>query len=203
LLSPGQRQAFDFCGQKIMFTKVIGIATSMLCASHLLAQTAVPNAEKINWPPKYEPSKSKFFVHNEIEVNAPAEIVWDILLRAEEWPKWYKGAKNVALSPPADSVLQADAVFRWKTMGLDFESTIREFAPPFRLSWESKKRSIQGYHAWLIVPTERGCRVVTDESQRGWLTFFEKTFQPRKLRRLHDVWLAEIKKKAEAQAQLP
>ena len=54
------------------------------------------------------------------------------------------------------------------------------------------------YHAWLILPTETGCKVITDESQNGWLTFFEKTFQPKKLKKLHDVWLTELKKKAEA-----
>ncbi|MCH7403341.1 hypothetical protein ACFOUP_08165 [Belliella kenyensis] len=30
-----------------------------------------------------------------------------------------------------------------------------------------------------------------------WLTFFEKTFQPIKLKKLHDIWLAELKIKNE------
>ena len=72
--------------------------------------------------------------------------------------------------------------------------------PASRLSWESRKKSIKGYHAWLILPTENGCKLITQESQYGWLTFFEKLFQPNKLRKLHDVWLAEIKNKAELQA---
>lgn len=84
-------------------------------------------------------------------------------------------------------------------MGLNFVSTVKEFEPPYRLSWESKKRSIQGYHAWLIIPTTTGCLVITDESQNGWLTFFEKTFQGKKLKHLHDVWLLELKKRAEQQ----
>jgi uncharacterized protein YndB with AHSA1/START domain len=181
------------------FTWVIG---AVLFGTHLLAQpSAAPHLQTIHWPAEYEPAKTNFFVHNEIEVNAPPEYVWDLLMRAEEWPDWYEGAKNVRLRAAQDSVLRADSVFSWQTMGLKFESTIRELEPPYRLSWESRKRSIQGYHTWLIVPTERGCRVITEESQRGWLTFFEKTFQPRKLHRLHDVWLSEIKKIAEARAR--
>ncbi len=34
---------------------------------------------------------------------------------------------------------------------------------------------------WLIIPTEYGCKLITDESQNGWLTFFEKLFQGKNL----------------------
>lgn len=171
----------------------------LLFCFRLTAQpSSSPDTSTIHWPARYEPSKSKFFVHNEIEVSAPPEVVWGILIDAESWPAWYEGARKVVIRPESDTVLTAQSVFTWKTMGLNFESVIQEFAPPLRLSWESKKKNIQGYHAWLIVPTDYGCKVITDESQNGWLTFFEKTFQPNKLRRLHDVWLREIKKKAEA-----
>ncbi len=160
----------------------------------LSAQTA----GQINWPAEYEPSRSKFYVHNEIDINAPRQVVWDILMQAEQWPDWYEGASGVKILGSGTGLLQASSCFQWKTMGLDFVSAIREFVPNERLSWESEKRSIRGYHAWLIIPTATGCRVVTDESQNGWLTFFEKLFQRNKLRRLHDVWLTELKKKAEA-----
>jgi uncharacterized protein YndB with AHSA1/START domain len=154
-------------------------------------------SEKINFPAEYEPSKSRFFVHNEIEIEAPPEIVWQFLMAAEDWPSWYEGAKNVVVQKPSGGRLQADAVFTWQTMGLRFESRVREFMPAARLSWESRKHSIRGYHAWLILPTAKGCRVITEESQNGWLTFFEKIFQPKKLRRLHDTWLRELKVKSE------
>ena len=82
-------------------------------------------------------------------------------------------------------------------MGLKFESTIKQFEPNRLLAWESQKKSIQCYHVWLIVPTDKGCKVISDESQNGWLTFFEKIFQGKKLKKLHDVWLAALKKKSE------
>lgn len=152
----------------------------------------------INWPEEYEPSRSKFYVHNEIEINTPPAVVWEILMQAEQWPDWYEGASDVRLIDQNSKSLQANSSFSWKTMGLSFVSTVKEFVPNERLSWESKKKSIQGYHAWLIITTQNGCRVITDESQNGWLTFFEKLFQGKKLHRLHDVWLAELKKKAES-----
>ncbi len=152
----------------------------------------------INWPPPYQEDQRKFFVHNEIFIEAPAEVIWQILLEAEDWPNWYEGAENVRILNSTSGALQDTSIFTWKTMGLNFRSTIKEFDAPYRLSWESEKSSIKGYHAWLIIPLENGCRLITDESQYGWLTFFEKTFQPNKLEKLHDIWLAEIKAKAES-----
>lgn len=154
-------------------------------------------ANEINWPENYDPKKAKFYVHNQIEIQASPEKVWQILIEAERWPEFYEGAQQVKIRE--GNILAADAVFDWETMGLNFVSTIREFEPYSRLSWESNKKQIQGYHAWYIKPTAGGCTLITDESQKGWLTFFEKIFQPRKLIRLHDIWLLEIKNKAESQ----
>lgn len=153
--------------------------------------------EKINWPSEYEPSKSKFYVHNEIEIKAKPEVVWEFLIDALKWQSWYKGAKNVSFTNPKETVLNGNSVFNWETMGLKFQSTIKQFEPNRLLAWESKKKSIQGFHVWLIVPTENGCKLITDESQNGWLTFLQKTFQGKKLKKLHDIWLAELKNKSE------
>ncbi len=173
------------------------VLTLALFATSYSVFALQPSAEKIDWPPAYEPSKSKFYIHNEIEINAKPEIVWGFLIDALEWHAWYKGAKNVSFTNPNDAVLNSSTIFKWETMGLKFESTITQFEPNRLLAWESRKKSIQGYHVWLIVPTSEGCKVTTDESQNGWLTFFEKTFQGQKLKKLHDVWLLALKKKSE------
>lgn len=173
----------------------------MTVLSSLSVVAQQDGTEKINWPSNYEPGKSKFYVHNEIEISARPEIVWNILVDALKWEAWYKGARNVSFVNAGDNVLSANSVFRWQTMGLTFQSAIKQYEPNRLLAWESRKKSIQGYHVWLIVPTEKGCKVITDESQNGWLTFFEKTFQGKKLKRLHDVWLKELKKKAEEESK--
>lgn len=185
----------------ILFTTVLltGCATSTPRGSAKLAALR-PEAEGIRWPEEYRPEKAAFFVHNEITVQAPPDVVWDILVQAEAWPGWYEGAENVSIKPPARARLEPEAVFTWKTMGLNLESRVAEFERPTRLAWESRKRVIRGYHAWLILPTETGCRVITDESFHGFLAYMQGTFIPNKLHRLHDVFLVELKKKAEAKA---
>lgn len=160
-------------------------------------QSAKPHVNAIQWPAAYQPIGSNFFVHNAIEINAVPSAVWKVLTEAEAWPLFYKGATAVKIQDNSNGVLQPNSVFTWKTMGLDFTSTIREFEINERLSWESNKKSIQGYHAWLLVPNEGGTLLVTQEAQHGWLSSMEKIFQPNKLRKLHDVWLLQIKDKAE------
>ena len=159
-----------------------------------------PGPSEINWPPQYEPDRATFFVHNEIEIDAPPELVWGVLIDAGAWADWYAGASNVRLPDDAGGRLAANTSFHWRTMGYDFTSVVHEFTPPYRLAWESRRRDIRGYHAWLIIPTERGCRVVTDESQFGFLANMQKLFVPNKLRRLHDDWLAGLRARAEARA---
>lgn len=156
------------------------------------------NSETVAWPPEYDPLRSNFYVRNEIEIEASPRVVWGALVDALRWQSWYKGAKNVSLVSQEDTLLDANTTFNWETMGLKFESTVRQYEPYRLLAWESQKKSIRGFHTWLLIPTERGgCKVITEESQNGWLTFFEKIFQPNKLQKLHDIWLTELKNKSE------
>ena len=158
-----------------------------------------PNSAKIQWPDAYQPEEARFFIHNEIDVEGSPEAVWEVLIAAETWPEWYEGAKDVKVTSNTTGALEAEAVFSWSTMGQDFVSIVEEFEPPYRLSWVAEKKSIRGYHAWLIIPTDSGCRIVTSETQHGFLTLMQKMFVPRKLEKLHDVWLGEIKRKVNPQ----
>jgi hypothetical protein len=171
----------------------------LLTINSLVAQNTPTTA--IKWPTNYEPARSKFYVENQIEINASPERVWAELIDALRWESYYTGAQGVSLEDTTQRTLQANSVLNWKTMGLQFRSTVKEYEPNRLLAWESVKKSIQGYHVWLIEPTPTGCRVITAESQNGWLTFLEKTFQGKKLKQLHDVWLAGLKQRAEAPAR--
>lgn len=157
--------------------------------------------KQISWPSKYEPKSSKFFVHNEIFIQAGAEEIWQVLINAQAWPNFYKGASKIQIDRPDSSGNLGDSsCLNWQTMGLQFASTIREYEPNKRLAWESVRANIQGYHTWLIISENGGHHLITEESQKGWLTFFEKTFQAKKLKRLHQDWLIAIKQEAELNA---
>jgi hypothetical protein len=130
-------------------------------------------------------------------INATDSAVWDILTDALKWESWYKGAKDVRFADSMETKIGPNTTIKWHTMGLLFDSEVKEYQPKRYLAWESKRKSIQGYHVWLLIPTSNGCKLITDEAQKGWLTFFEKIFQRNKLYRLHDTWLKELKILAE------
>ena len=186
-----------------MKTRTLFIAlASLIIASCTSVKKKVENSspypDMVQWPEEYLPESAGFFVHNEIDIEASPELVWNILIDAESWPEWYEGARGVNIKDREQ--LGKDAEFSWETMGLKFTSHIKEFEPNERLSWESVRGDIRGYHAWLIIVDSNsgGCKLVTEESQKGFLTLMEKLFQPRKLERLHQIWLEEIKQKAES-----
>jgi uncharacterized protein YndB with AHSA1/START domain len=154
--------------------------------------------DQIRWPERYRPEEAGFTIRNKIEIAAPPQVVWDLLMQAKTWPTWYEGASDVEIEGGDGETIGAGSVFRWRTMGQALTTRVVEFEPPFRLGWETRKSTLKAYHAWLFVPTARGVRVVTEESQYGLLAGLQSAFQPNKLRRLHDVWLAELRKRAEA-----
>lgn len=178
------------------------IAISFLCSSCYSLKKSIesgtPYNEEINWPNGYRLSETEFYIHNKIEIKASPEVVWNILIKAEDWPLWYKGMKSTEIIGSTDGTLKANSNMKFNTMNRDFEGKIIEFQPFERLTWETTNPKLNAIHAWLIIPTDKGCLVVTDESQYGRLAKLQTFFAPNKLRKLHDVWLTELKNKAES-----
>lgn len=184
-------------GGIIALSFLISISSCSITQKNIAA--GQPYTNQIDWPEAYTPEESTFFVHNAIAIDASPQKVWQILIDAKNWERDYEGASNFSFQSPTDTVLQPGSIFNWNTMGLSFQSEIKAYQPYEFLAWESKKQSIQGYHVWKIIPQGQGCKLVTQEAQTGWLAVMEKTFQKRKLERLHDQWLAVIKAQAENQ----
>lgn len=152
---------------------------------------------KIHWPEKFNPLVSDFYVHNEIEINASPEQVWKLLIKAKDWISWYDGIQNIKFEDTTQQRLSKNAKVFWNSMGQNLNNTVVEFVPYERLAWQFNEPRIQGHHAWLIIPTENGCRVITDESQTGRLAKLQRIFLPRKLMMQHDKWLRLLKQEAE------
>jgi len=160
------------------------------------AQDSMKN-EKIIYPTKFEPSNSPIFVSNEIEINSSPEKVWFWLTNATTWNKWYFNASKVKILNNNSNHLLADSKFTWKTFGANVHSEVKEFIPFKRLAWDAKGLGLSTYHAWLLIPTSNGCKVVTVETQHGFLCRLGKLFTPNRTYNYHQIWLEGLKKKAE------
>lgn len=156
------------------------------------------NSEKIVYPAAFEPANCPVFVRNEIAIKASPETVWFWLTNAATWSDWYPNAANVQLLNQQSGHLLAGTTFKWRTFGANLESVVNEFVPYQRLAWEATGTGISAYHAWLIIPTETGCTVITEETQHGWLCRLGKLFMPNRMYRFHQIWLNGLKAKAES-----
>lgn len=158
-----------------------------------------PTTNLVVWPDEFNPTKAKWYVYNEIEINAKPEVVWNILIDAKKWHTFYDGVQSPVefVSDTTATTLKNGLTFNMHTMGLKLEPLMKEFVPNERMAWEVRRGNLTAYHAWVIVPTANGCRLITPEAQNGFLTFLQKVFQPNKLLKLHDKWLKLIKERAE------
>lgn len=96
-----------------------------------------------------------------------------------------------------DNCLLAGTKFTWRTFGANLSSEVKEYIPYQRLAWEAKGMGILAYHAWLIIPNQNGCKVITEETQRGFVCRLQNIFMPKRTHKYHQVWLEGLKRKAE------
>lgn len=150
---------------------------------------------EIRWPARYRPEATRVHVRNELAMDAPAEHVWAWLVRASLWPQWYLNARDVRIEDGGrDRVLGAR--FRWRTFGVAVRSVVEEFVPSERIGWTGTGFGLDVYHAWLIEPRGRSCRVLTEENQNGWAAMLQSLLLPNRMHEQHGIWLERLAAKA-------
>ncbi len=182
----------------LMFTFTSTISAQDNSVKSIKTKKYDPTANLVVWPEEFNPAKAKWYVYNEIEINAKPEVVWNILIDAKKWHTFYKGVESpVEYLDTNTTTLRNGLAFKLHTMGLHLTPVMKEFVPNERMAWEVRRGNLTAYHAWVIVPTANGCRLITPEAQNGFLTFLQKIFKPNKLLNLHEHWLEVIKARAE------
>jgi hypothetical protein len=152
---------------------------------------------RMAWPPNHSPASSKVFAQNTIEIAAAPDTVWALLIDCVQWPSWYKHCSDVSILR-GGPLLSAKSKFRFKTLGYYFEPEIDTYKPHSSLVWSAKgPAGTSGAHAWHIEPTSDGCRVVTEEAQRGLLLSILGARSRRSLLTVHEEWLQALKRLAE------
>jgi uncharacterized protein YndB with AHSA1/START domain len=136
-------------------------------------------------------------VVNRIDIAASPSAVWAALIRAGDWPGWYANASGIKIEGGGCD-LHEDARFRWRTFGVGLETRVQEWVPDERIAWLATSIGVRAYHAWLIVPTTSGCRVVTEETQHGLLARAGKLLFPNRMYDWHQKWLEGLKVRGEA-----
>jgi predicted acylesterase/phospholipase RssA/uncharacterized protein YndB with AHSA1/START domain len=147
---------------------------------------------KSYWPiifdGKFDPRFAPVAAHNELHINAPPERIWEILVRAANWPRWYANARNVRIVGGGMD-LSKGATFTWRTFWVCLRSEVIEFEPYKRIAWNATSVGVEAYHAWVIEPTRQGCQVKTEETQYGFLALANNWLFPERIHKGHEKWL--------------
>jgi uncharacterized protein YndB with AHSA1/START domain len=151
----------------------------------------------IHWPHGFHPEQAELFAHNEIVIHATCETVFTNLIDAEKWPSWYSNSKDIKLLNSSDGKLGQDTHFTWETFGVPISSRVHEFVPDSRLGWFGDGPGMSAYHTFLLLKTEHGCHVVTEEVVKGPGTIDFRKNQPSEMHDKHQLWLTSLKERAE------
>ena len=156
------------------------------------------------WPPQYDPKISAIYALNDIDVQAPPEVVWKLLVDAENWVSYFPAENQVKLLN-GEPELVLGTTWTRVTVGFPMSLVVTEYEPFRRLGWsttvDGDETGSSAYHGWVITPTETGCHVLTEETQQG--PFFLEELgrkHPGALYRYHQEWVEQLARAAEAVA---
>ena len=149
----------------------------------------------IIWPDKYSASNTSVHVSNELEIPAPAEVIWAWLIHASLWPEWYPTVRRIVIEGASDD-LGPGTKFSWRIFEVNMSCKVEEFVPNERLAWSAHLEGVDAYHVWLIEKRGEGCRVLTEENQKGWLARLNNLLRPSNVGFYHRLWLEALSAKA-------
>ena len=101
----------------------------------------------------------------ERQIDAPPEVVWEVLTRLEDWPSWNTDVKWIRVDGP----LVPGTEFRWKAGPGTIVSTLDKVDEPSYISWHGRTLTIDAYHEWWLEPRDGGTFVRTEEAFFGLL----------------------------------
>jgi uncharacterized protein YndB with AHSA1/START domain len=85
----------------------------------------------------------------EVEINAPVEKVWEVLINPSFWPQWFPGVESVS---NVTSVSKGGS-FEWTDKGRNGRGTIVQMEPEKRLEILTQLGSDQDSHVFTLRPS--------------------------------------------------
>lgn len=159
--------------------------------------------DRVIWPEKYDPKTSAIYALNDIDVKAPPEVIWKLLVDAENWSSYFPPEDQVKILS-GESELARGTKYSRVTVGFSMSLVVMECEPFRRLAWattvDGDDTGSSAYHGWVITPTDDGCHVLTEETQQGsWFLDELGRKHPGGLYRYHQEWIERLAGAAEAE----
>ena len=129
----------------------------------------------------------------QIWVQAPAEVVWQVLTDIENWSSWQENVKSAKLQGP----VAEGTKFVWKAGGLTFHSQLHTVEPQEAFGWTGKIMGAFAIHNWRLEAEGKRTRVIVEESLEGFFPSMMKSSFQKQLTSGMEKNLLELKDKSE------
>ena len=133
----------------------------------------------------------------EIEIEAPPQVVWEVLTRFENWPNWNPEVKSMSFAGP----LAPGSEFRWEAGPGTIVSTLDRIEPPRYIAWRGRTLTIDAIHEWRLESRDGGTHVETEESYSGLLARLMRGPLQKTLDSALEQGLGHLKREAERRSR--
>jgi len=135
-------------------------------------------------------------VHNEIVIQASAELVWDLLADVSHWPAWWRACRWVRVESAGDAVPPAS--FRWKAHPVELRSTVVAARRPHSFAIVADAPGVHAHRTFSLsaAPGGAGTAVVSHETQVGWLPWLGRAVLAPRLEAVNQAMFADLARAA-------
>jgi uncharacterized protein YndB with AHSA1/START domain len=134
---------------------------------------------------------------SEVEIDAQADVVWDVLTKFEAWPSWNPDVKSMSF----EGGLEPGSEFRWKAGPAKLVSTLQRVEAPRAIEWTGRTMGIKAFHIWQLKPRNGKTFVRTEESFHGLLARLLRGSLQKTLDKSLEEGLQHLKVEAERRAR--
>jgi carbon monoxide dehydrogenase subunit G len=137
-------------------------------------------------------------VERTIEINAPPERVWGVMIDVERWPEWTESMKSVERLDTGDFSVGSKAKLKIRRSPNANVWTVTELTPNRSFSWETNSGGVKGVATHIIEPAANGSKVTLTVDLSGIVaTLFEWMIGPESRKNV-DMEAEGLKRRSEA-----
>jgi len=107
-------------------------------------------------------------VERTIDINAPPERVWAVMVDVERWPEWTESIRSVERLDGEPFGLRSEARLRVKGAPESTVWRVTEYTDGQSFTWESDARAVHSRASHVIDPEGDGSKVTLTVTNSGW-----------------------------------
>ena len=106
-------------------------------------------------------------VERTVNINAPPERVWAVMMAVERWPEWTESMKSVERLDEGEFAVGSKAKLKIRRSPNANVWTVTELTPNRSFTWETNSGGVKGIAAHVIEPDGNGSKVTLTVALSG------------------------------------